>query len=119
MNECNTADEAVYPTPEITMVNVIANTLKIRCMGKDPRLLSTASEDIAAFGKNPVAEKQKTYPNVGYYSRDQMNGKLAKSGINKTEVKWIQLPNRVVRNQYQMESVADDSMGHDIVQVFI
>ena len=119
MNTFNTTDEVVYLTPKTAMVNARARKLIVRNLGRDPRILSTHSEEEDDFGARLREEIMQKYPKVGDFSSHPINDKLAKLGVRAMEVKWTQPPDRSVRTQYQVESVANRHKVHNQLQDYV
>ena len=106
VNVFNTTQEVIYLTPKTNMVNVTADGIQIKCIGK---ALTCASNSVSldSIAKKLQEKICSMFPSVGDLSSHPVNEAMEKLRVSSTEVTWNPPPERGTRTQYAVQNVAD------------
>lgn len=107
LNVWNGTESAIHLNPKTVMVNVFAESISVKCLRKDIKLVSHVGVCEQKFADRRKDEIVTQYSGVGDFSTHPMNDEMAKLIVKASEISWIEPPERGSRTQYIVETVAD------------
>lgn len=86
LNVGNGTESVIHLTPKTVMVNVFAEPISVKCLGKDTKLVSHVGVCEQKFSDKMKDKVVTQYPEVGDFSTHPVNDEMAKLIIKASEV---------------------------------